>query len=171
MSRFRLCLSASILLGLVAAGSANAAGINDKAPVFTLSSSAGSPVALKGGDGHVTLVNFWASWCGPCAIEFPNLNKLASEYKAKGLQIDAINIDRDRPSADKFLNRFAKEGLSLNVLFDPKARVAAAYGARALPSSYIVDSKGVIRFTHVGFRPDDPATWRREIDSLLTNAR
>lgn len=171
MSRPPLRLFVFVMFFLVVTGSARAAGVNEKAPAFSLLGSAGSPVALKGGEGHVTLVNFWASWCGPCAIEFPNLNKLAAEYKAKGVQVDAINIDRDRPSADKFLTRYAKDGVSLNVLFDPKARVASAYGAKAMPSSYIVDGKGVIRFTHVGFHPEDPATWRKEIDSLLSRPR
>lgn len=154
---------------LVLPGVVFSAGVNDKAPAFQLQSTAGSKVAFKGGDGHVTLVNFWASWCGPCAIEFPNLNQLAAEYKTKGVQIDAINIDKDRPSADKFLNRYAKDGVNLTVLLDPSAKVAAAYGAKAMPSSYIVDGKGVVRFTHVGFHADDPATWRKEIDSLLVS--
>ncbi len=144
-----------------------ATSVNDKAPTFQISDLSGTKGGLKAGQGGVTLVNFWASWCGPCAVEFPNLNKLAGDYKAKGVRVLAINIDKDRPSADRFLTRYAKEGTALTVLLDPTSKTAEAYGTKAMPTTYIVDAKGVVRFVHVGFRADDPDQWRKEIDSLL----
>jgi cytochrome c biogenesis protein CcmG/thiol:disulfide interchange protein DsbE len=172
MTRFSIRAAVvAALLASISVGSAQATAVHDKAPTFQLDSVGGGKAGLKSPAGDVTVVNFWASWCGPCAIEFPNLNKLAAEYKDKGLKIFAINIDTDQPSADRFLTRYAKDGLTLTVLLDPKAKTAGAYAAKAMPSSYIVDGKGVVRFVHVGFKPDDPAQWRKEIDSLLSESK
>lgn len=172
MKRFSIRAAVvSAAVALLLTPRADATGINDKAPVFQLTDVSGAKLGLKAGDSGVTLVNFWASWCGPCAVEFPNLNKLAAEYKAKGVRVLAINIDKDRPSADRFLTRYAKDGTTLNVLLDPKGKTAETYGTKAMPTTYMVDGKGVVRFVHVGFRPEDPDQWRKEIDSLLTAAK
>jgi len=151
--------------------SVEATGVNDKAPTFELENISGGKAGLKIPGSRVTFVNFWASWCAPCAVEFPNLNKLAADYKDKEVAVYAINIDKERSAAEKFLMRFAREGLALTVLLDPRARTAAAYAASAMPSSYIVDEKGKVRFVHIGFRGDDPEQWRRQIDSLLNAAK
>lgn len=158
---------AALLLSLALAPELRAASVGEKAAVFELSGMDGKKTVVNGLKGEVTFLNFWASWCGPCAVEFPALNELAREYKDKGVKVVAVSIDTDRPAADRFLSRFGKDGLNLKPLFDPESKVVEMYGARAMPTSYIIDQKGVIRFIHVGFRPDDTEKWRKEVNDLL----
>ena len=152
--------------------SAQATAVGEKAPIFELSGTDGKSAVVNGVGGSVTVVNFWASWCGPCAIEFPSLNRLAADYKGKNVNIVATSVDTNRGAADHFLTNQAKTGgLALTVLFDPESKALDSYGARAMPTSYIVDRRGVVRFIHVGFREDDPERWRKEIDQLLSETK
>jgi thiol-disulfide isomerase/thioredoxin len=111
-----------------------------------------SAVALDLADfrGRVVYLDFWASWCGPCRQSFPWMETLQSTYQGRGLAIVAVNLDRDRADADKFLKQFHP---TFEVRFDPKGELAELYKVQGMPSSVLIDRHGVMRFTHVGFRP------------------
>jgi cytochrome c biogenesis protein CcmG/thiol:disulfide interchange protein DsbE len=130
--------------------------------VFVLGHAA-SPLDLTD-PGRVVYVDFWASWCGPCRQSFPWMETMKSTYEAQGLEIVAVNLDRDRADADKFLKQFHP---TFDVRFDPKGELAESYKVQGMPSSVLIDRHGVTRFTHVGFRPVDGAIYEAQLRQLL----
>jgi cytochrome c biogenesis protein CcmG/thiol:disulfide interchange protein DsbE len=134
------------------------------APDVTLKTDSGDAVHLSDYRGQVVLVDFWASWCVPCKTSFPALDALYREYHARGVEVLAVNLDERRRDADLFLDEFPH---TIAVLFDPKGTSAEAFGVRGMPSSFIIDAEGVIRFTHIGYRAEVAASYRREIVQLL----
>lgn len=154
------------LLILAAAAGAHAAFVNDPAPSFSLKAMDGKDIRLEDFRGEVVLVNFWASWCPPCKQEFPELNELANEYKGEKVKVLGINLDKSQERVEKYLEKIKIKPSSMIILLDPEAKVVANYVARSMPSSFIVDQQGVIRFVHFGFSESDPVKWRKEIESL-----
>ena len=158
-------LSACIL---TMSASSWAAWINDKAPDFTLQELNGKQVSLESFKGKVVFINFWANWCPPCKEEFPELNKLTKKYKDSDMLLLAINIDKNRSNVDEFLGKLQEPLFNkMFVLLDPKSTVVSSYSARAMPTSFIVDKEGTIRYVHLGFGESDPGKWVTEIDTLL----
>ena len=98
--------------------------------------------------GKVVLVDFWASWCVPCRQSFPWMSHLHETYSSKGLVIVAINLDKNRELADRFLAEFSPP---FTVAFDPSGKSAEAFEVVAMPSSYIVSRSGTILSAHAGF--------------------
>ncbi|MFQ5329687.1 MAG: peroxiredoxin family protein [Thermodesulfobacteriota bacterium] len=145
----------------------HAAWIGSTAPEFTLKDGGGRSVSLEQFRGRVVFINFWASWCGPCKKEFPALNAFINKYETSDAVVLAINIDKKRSHADKFLEEIPLRSPNMIVLFDPASRVVAAYKARAMPTSFVVDRDGRIRYLHFGFNKRDKAKWTSEVDSLL----
>jgi cytochrome c biogenesis protein CcmG, thiol:disulfide interchange protein DsbE len=117
------------------------------APSFDLPTSNGT-VSLDSLRGKVVLVDFWASWCGPCRQSFPWMSKLYQTYSQKGLVIVAINLDKKREPANDFLSEFSPPFI---VAFDPAAKTAEAFHVPAMPSSFIVNREGMILYSHAGF--------------------
>lgn len=142
-----------VLLAMVwpalAAASAKPAAPPPLAPSFTLASDAGT-VSLDSLRGRAVLVDFWASWCGPCRKSFPWLKSMQEKYGAKGLTIVAINVDKDREAADKFLSEFPTPFV---VAYDPDGKVAELFHVAAMPSTYVIDLEGRIAYAHRGFEP------------------
>ena len=119
-------------------------------------------------DAHVangiTLVDFWASWCGPCRQSFPWMNELHADLHQRGLQILAVNVDAKRSDAMRFL---AETPARFALAFDAPGETPRAYGVRAMPTSFIIDRKGVIAAVHAGFTASRGAAMRREIETIL----
>jgi thiol-disulfide isomerase/thioredoxin len=152
-------------LALVAASVAvSPAGSLTQAPDVEMRDGAGRIVRLADFRGVVVLVDLWASWCAPCKVSVPQLDALQREYRARGVQVVAVNLDERRRDADRFLKGI---GPDLLVVFDPKARVFEAFGAAGVPSSYLVDRQGRIRHVHRGFTAETIATYRAQLDALL----
>jgi len=115
--------------------------------------------------GKVVLLDFWASWCGPCKKSFPELDKLQQAYKDKGLVILAINVDEKADEMESFLKAHP---VSFAVVRDAKQKLVAAAGVESMPTSVLVDAKGVIRFQHTGFRGAETVKQlTEEIEKLL----
>lgn len=142
-----------------------ALGTGAKAPEIGLKDTAGRPVAIADLRGKVVLVDFWASWCAPCKQELPVLEKLYAKYKGQGLEIVGVNIDNDAANMKSFLRRTP---LSFRVVPDTKRKVAAVYEPPKMPSSYLIDKKGIVRHVHAGFRGADAAKIEAEIKALLS---
>jgi cytochrome c biogenesis protein CcmG/thiol:disulfide interchange protein DsbE len=125
---------------------------------------ADAPLDLEGFRGRVVYLDFWASWCGPCRQSFPWMQTMKRTYENQGLTVVAVNLDRDRTAADRFLVQFRP---TFDVRFDPSGDLAELYKVQGMPSSVLIDRHGVARFTHVGFRPVDGAVYEAQVRELL----
>jgi len=134
------------------------------APDVTLQTPDGATVHLSTFSGKVVLVDFWASWCVSCRSSFPALDALYRDYQARGLEVIAVNLDEKRRDADAFLDKYPHR---FTVMFDPTAQSPVKFGVKGMPTSFLVDRAGTIRFTHVGYTGDVAATYRQEIAQLL----
>jgi thiol-disulfide isomerase/thioredoxin len=143
----------ALAAALVAPG-AFALGIGDSAPPLALPDGAGQQVELSKLRGNVVYVDFWASWCGPCKRSFPWMNELSRKYASKGLQIVAINVDKKREDADRFLKGASAE---FTVVYDAAGSAPAAWQVKSMPSSYLVDASGRIAWVESGFKDDRKA--------------
>jgi thiol-disulfide isomerase/thioredoxin len=134
----------------------------DPAPDFKLTGLDGKPVTLAGSKGKVVLVNFWATWCGPCRAEIPDLVELQNKYKDR-LQILGLAVDDDDPAAVK---KFAaKFGINYPVALATNEIRLQYGGIPALPTSFVLDSEGRVVQKHEGLR--DPVLYETEVRSLL----
>src|SRR5215471_6297032 len=120
---------------------------SNAAPGFELPTPNGT-VSLDSLRGKVVLVDFWASWCGPCRQSFPWMSKLYETYSQKGLVIVAVNLDKKREPANDFLAEFSPPFI---VAFDPAGKTAEAFHVPAMPTSFIVNRDGTIVYSHAGF--------------------
>ena len=141
-----------------------AAAPTQSLPRVALQTADGTTVQLASYQGKVLLVDFWASWCAPCKVSFPALDALFREYAPRGLAVVAVNLDERRRDADAFLGDHPHQ---LTVLFDPKGASPAAFGVKGMPSSFLIDKAGNIRFTHMGYSGNVDESYRREIAQLL----
>jgi len=137
------------------------------APQVEMQLGDGRLVRLADLRGQVVLVDFWATWCGPCKASFPVLDALYRDLHPSGLEVLAVNVDERRDAAEEFLKARPHQML---VAFDPKGRAPEAFGVGGMPSSYLIDRQGRIRFAHMGFTASTATAYRREIDLLLAEA-
>lgn len=159
----QIIVAAALLLGL-SVGAAHAVDKGSAAPEIALTTLSGKPVKLSALKGKVVLVDFWASWCGPCRESMPFLEKLSKNYKDKGLVVLGVNIDNDVAAAKKFLKELP---VSFQVVNDADKKVAKAYAPPTMPSSYIIDKQGRVHVVHAGFKRADADKIEAEIKSLL----
>ena len=136
----------------------------EPAPDFQLTGQDGQPVTLSSLRGKVVYVDFWASWCGPCRQSFPWMNQLHSTYRDQGLVVVAINLDQERPLAERFISATQP---AFTIAFDPEGTSAERYQVQGMPSSYLIDRAGQIHTRHVGFREKETARVEQEIRVLL----
>jgi len=114
--------------------------------------------------GKVVYLDFWASWCAPCRISFPLLEKLYQDYKDQDFVIVAINMDEEQDRAETFLIHYPA---SFEILRDAEAKWAETYGVETMPTSFIIDKKGVVREIHHGFAKADIIEIEHTVKQLL----
>jgi len=155
-----------VWLGLLWAASTAQAAVQPQqmAPDFTLPSAEGRNLRLAEQRGQVVLINFWASWCGPCRVEMPHLNRLHEQFKAGGFVVLAVNIDDDPRHGAATAARW---GLRFPVLLDADKAVVRRYDLGTMPSTVLVDRDGRIRHLHRGWREGLDATYERQIKELM----
>jgi peroxiredoxin len=117
------------------------------APDFTLEDTQGNAVTLSALKGEVVLVNFWATWCGPCRLEMPDIQRKYDAIKDQGFTVLAVNLDESLEAASGFA---AELGLTFPVLLDPGGEVNDLYRVRGWPTTYIINRDGLIERQHVG---------------------
>ncbi len=120
--------------------------------------------SLSDFNGKVILLDFWASWCGPCRASFPWMNKVMNRYQDKGFEVVAINLDQEANLAQAFLNQVPA---NFTVLQDEMAVMPEAYGLIGMPSSYLIDKKGRLRAVHIGFHNSKVKDYESAIIELL----
>ena len=134
------------------------------APDFALKSSSGDNLRLSEYRGDVVMVNFWATWCGPCRQEMPLLDELYSRYERVGFSLLGVNIDDD---SRKAMNMVSELGVSFPVLFDARKEVSKLYEVEAMPVTVLIDREGTIRYVHHGYKPGYEDKYLDQIRSLL----
>jgi len=157
-----LILLALIAWRLLAAPPAPAATIGSAAPDFTLTDLSGKTVSLASLRGHPVIVNFWASWCGPCIEEFPLLQQAERDHATDGLVIVGIVYQDRADAAASFMSRM---GASWATAMDPGGRVATSYGIYAPPDSFFIDRNGVIAGRQIGQLSQQDLA--RQLDTIL----
>jgi thiol-disulfide isomerase/thioredoxin len=164
--QMRRIVSIAFTLGAIAfARPSITASISKPTPNVSVHTADGVTVRLADYKGKVVLIDFWASWCPPCKTSFPALDAIYREYQEKGLEVLAVNVDERRHDADTFLDAHPHR---LTVLYDPKGVSPTAFGVKGMPSSFLIDRAGNIRFTHMGYSGNVDDSYRREIAQLLS---
>ena len=159
-----LALSAPLLLAALLAVPAHAVTPSGPAPQFQLPSMAGKDVNLAQYKGQVVMINFWASWCGPCRTEMPILEKLSAKYKPMGFAMIGVNVEPDSKVAADWLK---VTPVTFPILFDTKSEVSKLYSVASMPSTVIVDRKGNLRWKHVGYKAGDENEYLDQIRALV----
>ena len=166
MLRTSILLKRCAMAAIVIASTAFAAGgdASGPAPSFTLTTLGGQPSGLSAYKGQVVMVNFWATWCGPCQQEMPLLDQMYKKYKPAGFTLIGVNVDKEAPPVKQLLER---KPVSFPVLLDPANQVSKAYHVDEMPSSVIIDRKGQIRYIHRGYKPGDENDYQDRIRQLI----
>lgn len=167
MKKYSIKILLVLLLAVFISSSALAARINEAATEFTLQSLDGKTVRLGDFKGKVIFLDFWASWCFPCKQELPELNKFMNGMKDKDVVVLAVNIDKKRSHAEDFLIGMGIISKGFIVLLDTDSKTIASYGAAAMPTSFVIDREGIVRYVHFGYDESDPVKWFEEINVLL----
>ncbi|TDJ13318.1 MAG: TlpA family protein disulfide reductase [Gammaproteobacteria bacterium] len=134
------------------------------APDFVLRSSTGENLRLSEYRGDVVMINFWATWCGPCRQEMPLLDELYGRYQRVGFSLLGVNIDDDSRRAMAMVKEL---GVRFPVLFDEEKKVSKLYEVEAMPMTILLDREGTVRHIHYGYKPGYEQKYLNEIRSLL----
>jgi thiol-disulfide isomerase/thioredoxin len=153
-------LASTILL----ATTLQAAEVQGKAPDFTLKSSSGKNLKLSEHRGEVVLLNFWASWCGPCRKEMPYLEQIQEKYADYGFTVMGVNVEEDSSKAKKMLKDIP---VTFPILFDTGNSASKAYKVSAMPTTVIIDRDGNMRYLHKGYKSGDEATYKQWVKKLI----
>ena len=146
-------------------GGAGAALVGKPAPEFKLSTPEGKDVSLADQKGHVVVVDFWATWCGPCVASLPHLNKLYEDKKEAGLKVLAISVDEDKTKVPPFV---AAKKLTLTVLLDnDEQKVAEKYGVMGIPQTVVIGKDGTVKKVFVGFGPGSEDELRKVVEEAM----
>ena len=149
---------------LIVTGGAYASDAGGPAPAFTLAALTGQSTSLTEFKGQVVLVNFWATWCGPCQQEMPLLDQMYKKYKQAGFTLIGVSVDKNAAPVRELM---ARKPVSFPVLLDPANQVSKAYHVDEMPSSVIIDRKGEIRYVHRGYKPGDENEYQDRIRQLI----
>lgn len=154
----------AIFAGAVAFSAGSQSWAVDSAPDFTLKSTQGDNLRLSEHRGEVLLLNFWASWCGPCRQEMPLLNNLQQRYSKLGFNVVGVNVDKDSALANKLLKDIP---VSFPVLLDNTGTVSASYNVSAMPTTVLIDRDGNVRYLHKGYKPGYELDYEQQIKELI----
>jgi len=155
--------------GAPAAAAPDATGLlGNPAPDFSVTTVAGprGTASLKKLRGKVVLLDFWGTFCVPCKSSFPKLQALNAKYEGAGLQVVGVSEDEaeDKSKVPAFASSY---GAKFAIGWDEDRSIAQRYQPETMPSSFLIDKKGVVRFVHVGFRAGDEVEIEKEIQQLL----
>ena len=155
---------AGMLATLLLALPAVAAAPSGPAPQFTLDARGGSQLSLAQYKGQVVMINFWASWCGPCRQEMPLLEDIYKKYSKLGFTLIGVNVEPDSKAADDWLKQTP---VSFPILYDRNSKVSQLYDVSGMPSTVIIDRKGNLRYLHHGYKPGDEGEYLNNIRAMI----
>ena len=135
--------------------------VGDRAPDFELTTLKGDVVSLSDYEGSPVMINFWATWCPPCREEMPDMEKFYQETEIEILAVNLLDTERTIDDVEQFVEEY---GLTFPILLDESIEVAMIYGIQSIPTSYMIDSEGIIQFIVIG-----PLTYQQmnqELDNI-----
>lgn len=160
MSKFEWTLLAIVAavfgsaLVLVMRRPPQALAVGDKAPAFTLQKASAGTISFKDEGHHVTIINFWATWCVPCVMEAPSLEKFSQKVRPLGVLVFGVSVDQNLPALQKFISGY---GITYPILRDPNQTLAGRFGTFKFPETYIFDRNGRLADKIIGATDwDDP---------------
>jgi cytochrome c biogenesis protein CcmG, thiol:disulfide interchange protein DsbE len=139
------------------------------APEIVVQRLSGKPLALSSLRGRVVLLDVWASWCVPCKQELPMLDAIAGRLRDRGVEVLAVSIDQERENVTKFLE--SRSRWALTVAHDPNGVIADRLQPEKMPTSYVIDREGIVRFINSGFEPGDAREIERRLTELAGSGR
>ncbi|NKF50665.1 TlpA family protein disulfide reductase [Shewanella sp. WXL01] len=151
-------------LCLALSASVQAVEVGDSAPDFTLKSLTGDNLNLTEQRGEIIVLNFWASWCGPCRKEMPILQKLQDKYQDLGVQVWGVNVEQDNEAGRNFLKGL---DLSFPILFDQTNTLSEDYDVKAMPTTVIIDRSGSVRNVYYGYQDGYEKKYAKAIKTLI----
>ena len=155
---------AAIVAALALSLPALAAPSGSPAPTFTLASNSGAQVSLSQYKGQVVMINFWASWCGPCRQEMPLLESIYKKYKQMGFTLLGVNVEPDTQAANEWLKQTP---VSFPILYDKDSKVSKLYDVAGMPSTVLIDRRGNLRMLHRGYKSGDENEYLDTIRALV----
>ena len=158
----RLALGAVLAFGTSTAIPALAPA--SAAPDFTLRAMDGPNLRLQELRGKVVMINFWATWCGPCRQEMPHLNRLYEKYRGSGFVLLGVNVDDDARNATDLATKL---GLKFPVLLDTDKKVSRLYDLATMPSTLLIDRDGKVKFLHRGYLAGYEDAYEKQIREML----
>jgi peroxiredoxin len=167
MNRVKAFISAiacSLLIGATALLPVATQAGNAAAPAFMLPGKSGETIDLAKLKGQVVMLNFWASWCGPCRTEMPLMDQIYKKYSPAGFTLLGVNVDTDSTDAQKFLSQVS---VSFPIAYDRENKVSKLYDVAAMPSTVFIDRKGNVRALHRGYKAGDEAEYLAQIRALI----
>ena len=156
-------IAAALALALPALAGSGAGGPGP-APSFTLASRSGGDLSLAHYKGQVVMINFWASWCGPCRQEMPLLESIYRRYGKMGFTLLGVNVEPDSQAANAWLKQTP---VSFPILYDKDSKVSKLYDVAGMPSTVIIDRSGKLRMLHRGYKPGDENEYLDSIRALI----
>jgi peroxiredoxin len=159
LSKKLACITAVLALGFT-----SLVAIANPAPDFTLPSSTGENVRLAEQRGQVVMLNFWASWCGPCRKEMPLLDDMSKRYSSAGFVLYGVNVEEDNTDAIKLIKQM---GVTFPILYDAESKASSLYNVDAMPTTVLIDKKGQIRYVNRGYKAGDENKYREQIRELI----
>jgi peroxiredoxin len=155
---------AALAAALVLALPAVAGPPGSPAPPFTLAARSGQAVSLGQYKGQVVMINFWASWCGPCRTEMPLLESIYKKYNKMGFTMLGVNVEPNSQAANDWLKATP---VSFPILYDTDSKVSKLYDVAGMPSTVIIDRTGKLRVLHRGYKPGDENEYMDSIRALI----
>ena len=160
MRWFHMVATGALLASAALAGG----GARTLAPDFTLATRSGAKIELAKLRGQVVMINFWASWCGPCREEMPLLDQMYRKYRPAGFTLVGVNVEPDPKDAEGYLKTTP---VSFPILLDRENKVSQLYNVSAMPSTVLVDRKGMVRYVHHGYKAGDENEYLDRIRALI----
>lgn len=153
-----------LLSALSLSSQAIALEIGRAAPSLSGLANDGRMLSLDQFKGRVVYVDFWASWCAPCRAAIPALETLYQRYGTRGFVVVGVNVDTERKSAQRMLDQLMP---TFPIVFDPDGKWPEAFGLRDMPSSYLIDTTGVVRYVNTGYRERDAVRIEAAVKAAL----
>ncbi len=136
----------------------------DSAPDFALKSLSGENLRLREYRGNVVMINFWATWCGPCRQEMPALSRLYDKYRSAGFMLFGVNVDADPSAANQMVKKLR---VTYPILIDTEKQASELYRVNAMPMTVLIDRDGKVRYLHKGYVAGYENDYQAEIRQLL----
>jgi len=168
-----LAALAVVVLGCATGGGAAGGGgdaahqVGAPAPEISVQGLTGKTINVGSYKGKVVLLDVWASWCVPCKQELPMLDDIAGRLRRRGVEVLAVSVDQERENVLKFLRGRGK--WALTIAHDPRGQIADRLQPEKMPTSYIIDRAGIIRYVNSGFVPSDADVIERRLVEVAGN--